>query len=220
MVPVGALPVPPTSTRPEKPSLREPLGPLLIVVGMLAVMWAVEIIDLIPGVDLDRWGIQPRAWRGLIGIPLAPFLHAGLPHLIANTLPFFVLGAIIVLGDATRFVEVTVTIALVSGLGTWLFGAPGTIHIGASGLVFGYLTYLVARGFFAGKPMWILGGVIVALFYGGLLWGLLPRPGISFTGHLFGALGGLLAAYALHGPHTREDERSDLADASRPRPRP
>src|SRR4051794_10147321 len=174
------LPVPPTSTRPEKPSLREPLGPLMIVVAMLAVMWAVEIVDLIPGVDLDRWGIQPRTWRGLLGIPLAPFLHANLAHLIANTIPFVVLGAIIALGDDARFVEVTIIVAVVSGLGTWLFGAPGTIHIGASGLVFGYLTYLVARGFFAGRPLWVLGGVIVALFYGGLLWGLLPRPGVSF----------------------------------------
>lgn len=210
------MPVPSSSTQPEKPSLAEPLGPLLIVVGMLAAMWAVEIIDLIPGVDLDRWGIQPRSWRGLVGIPLAPFLHANLPHLIANTIPFLVLGAIIAIGDAARFVEVTVVVMLVSGLGTWLFGASGTIHLGASGLVFGYLTYLVARGFFAGKPLWILGGVIVALFYGGILWGLLPRPGISFTGHLFGAVGGLLAAYAMHGSHTR----SDLPDATRPSPRP
>jgi membrane associated rhomboid family serine protease len=214
------MPVPSTSTGPEKPSLAEPLGPVLIVIGMLAVMWALEIIDLLPGVNLDSWGIEPRTWRGLIGIPLAPFLHAGLPHLIANTLPFLVLGAIIAIGDAARFVEVTVTIVLVSGLGTWLFASPGTIHLGASGLVFGYLTYLVARGFFAGKPLWIVGGIVVALFYGGLLWGLLPRPGISFTGHLFGALGGLLAAWVLHGPHSREDERSDLPDATRPVPRP
>src|SRR5262245_20594823 len=186
---------------------------------MLAVMWALEVIDLLPGVDLDRWGIQPRTLRGLVGIPLAPFLHAGLPHLIANTIPFLVLGAIIAIGDATRFVEVTVTIALVSGLGTWLFGMSGTIHIGASGLVFGYLTYLIARGFFAAKPLWILGGIVVGLLYGGLLWGLLPRPGIPFTGHLFGAAGRVPAAFALHGKHTREDG-SDLTDASRSRLRP
>jgi len=213
------LSVPPASRQPEKPSLAEPLGPLLVVVAMAAAMWVVEIVDLLPGVDLDRWGIEPRTVHGLIGIPLAPFLHAGLPHLVANTIPFVVLGAIIAIGDATRFVEVTVTVALVSGLGVWLFGAPGTIHIGASGLVFGYLTYLIARGFVAGRPLWVLGGVVVAMFYGSIIWGLLPRPGVSFTGHLFGALGGLLAAYAMHGKHTR-DEESDLADATRPRPRP
>ena len=124
-----------------------------------------------------RWGIRPRTARGLVGIPLAPFLHSGLSHLIANTIPFAVLGAVVALGGVKRFVEVTVTIVLVSGLGTWLFGTGGTIHIGASGLVFGYLTYLIARGFFAAKPLWILGGIVIGLLYGGMLWGLLPRPG-------------------------------------------
>jgi membrane associated rhomboid family serine protease len=214
-----SVPVPSRSSEPEKPSLAEPLQPLLVIAGMLAVMWVLEILDLLPGVDLDGWGIQPRTWRGLLAIPLAPFLHAGLPHLIANTLPFAVLGAVIALGSITRFVEVTVIIALTSGLGIWLFGSSQTVHLGASGLVFGYLTYLVARGFIAGRPLWILGGIVVALFYGGILWGLLPSPGISFTGHLFGALGGLLAAWALHGKHTR-DEGSDLPDATRPIPRP
>src|SRR3954469_10746635 len=102
MVPM-AVPVPPTPKAPQKPSPGEPLGPLLIVVGMLAAMWVTELVDLLPGVDLDRWGIQPRAWRGLLGIPLAPFLHANIPHLVANTVPFLVLGAIIALGDAARF---------------------------------------------------------------------------------------------------------------------
>ena len=178
-------------------------------------MWAVEIIDLLPGVDLDSLGHPPaHGCAGSIGIPLAPFLHSGLSHLIANTIPFAVLGAVVALSGVTRFVEVTVTIVLVSGLGTWLFGTGGTIHLGASGLVFGYLTYLIARGFFAAKPLWILGGIVIGLLYGGLLWGLLPRPGISFTGHLFGAVGGVLAAFVLHGKHTREEE---LTDASRPR---
>lgn len=197
----------PTPTEPQKPSLAEPLGPLLIVGGMLAVMWAVELIDLLPSTNLDRWGIRPRTTRGLWGIPASPFLHTGLGHLIANTLPFVVLGAFIAIGDAVRFVQVTVIVALVSGLGTWLFASPGTIHIGASGLVFGYLTYLVVRGFFAGKPLWILGGLIVLAFYGGILWGLLPRPGISFTGHLFGAIGGIVAAWYVHG---REPDDADL----------
>ena len=191
--------------------MSEPFGPVLVVVGMLAVMWAVEVIDLLPGTDLDGWGIRPRATRGLAGIPAAPFLHAGLGHLVANTLPFLVLGAFIAIGDAVRFVQVTLIVALVSGLGTWLFASPGTVHIGASGLVFGYLTYLVVRGFFAGKPLWILGGLVVLLLYGGLLWGLLPRPGISFTGHLFGAIGGVVAAWYVHG---REPDDADLPTAA------
>jgi membrane associated rhomboid family serine protease len=194
-------------TPPERPRLSEPFGPLLLVGAMLAVMWVLEVIDLLPGTNFDRLGIRPRTVRGLVGIPLAPFLHSGLSHLVANTLPFVLLGAFIALGDAKRFVEVTVIVALTSGLGTWLFAAPGTIHLGASGLVFGYLTYLVTRGFFAAKPLWILGGLAVLAFYGGILWGLLPRPGISFTGHLFGAAGGVIAAWYVHG---REPDDADL----------
>ena len=200
-------PRPLPSSAPERPSLREPLAPLAIVGGMLAVMWAVEIVDLLPGVDLDGWGIRPRTTRGLVGIPLAPFLHSGIGHLVANTIPFALLGAFIALGDAARFVRITVIIALASGLGVWLLGSGGTIHLGASGLVFGYLTYLVTRGFFAGRVLWILGGVVTLLFYGGILWGLLPRPGVSFTGHLFGAAGGVLAAWYAHG---RQPDDADL----------
>src|ERR671910_801503 len=84
---------------------------------------------------------------------------------------------------AARFVQVTLIVALVSGVGTWLFASPGTIHIGASGLVFGYLTYLVVRGFFAGKPLWIVGGGVVLMLYGGIPWGRLPRPRTPFPRH-------------------------------------
>jgi membrane associated rhomboid family serine protease len=191
----------------EKPSLSEPLQPLLVVVALLGVMWAVEIVDLVPGTPFDRWGIRPRTGRGLAAVPVSPFLHSGFPHLFANTIPFLVLGALIAIGDLKRFLQVTAIVALTSGLGTWLFAAPGTIHIGASGLVFGYLTYLVVRGFFAGRVLWVVGGVVVLMFYGGILWGLLPRPGISWTGHVFGAVGGVLAAWYVHG---REPDDADL----------
>ena len=92
-------------------------------------------------------------------------------------------------------------VTIVSGLGVWLFGAANTVHLGASGLVFGYLTYLVARGLIAKNVWWILGGLIVLALYGGLLWGLLPTPRVSWLGHLFGAIGGVLAAWVLHGNH-------------------
>lgn len=182
----------------ERPRLSEPLRPLLIVIVLVAVMWAVELIDVVPGTELDPWGVRPRSWRGLLGIGLAPFLHGGFGHLFANTIPFLVLGGVIALGGVGRFLEVTVVVAVASGLGTWLFASPGTVHLGASGLVFGYLTYLVARGFFAGRLLWILGGVVLLMAYGGILWGLLPRPGISWTGHVFGAVGGIVAAFLIH----------------------
>jgi membrane associated rhomboid family serine protease len=186
--------------RSEPPRLAEPFRPVAIVVVLLAVMWTVEVIDLLPSTDLDRWGVRPRTVRGLFGVALAPFLHSGFAHLFANTIPFLVLGAVIAVGSITRFVQVSLIVGLASGLGTWLFATSGGVHIGASGLVFGYLTYLVVRGFFARRLRWIIGGILVLMFYGGILWGLLPRPGVSWSGHVFGAIGGLLAAWFVHGP--------------------
>ncbi len=197
------MPSRPVSSQAVDPSTSQILRPFVIVGLVVAAMWVEELVDLIPGTPLDSWGIEPRQADGLLGIPLAPLLHSGFRHLMANTLPFLILGGVIASGSIGRFVRVTVIVGLISGLGTWLFAAPGTVHIGASGLVFGYLTYLVTRGVFARKLSWLAGGTVLLLLYGGILWGLLPRPGVSWTGHLFGALGGILAAAVLHR-HTVE----------------
>ncbi|MEO6122401.1 MAG: rhomboid family intramembrane serine protease [Ilumatobacteraceae bacterium] len=186
--------------------------PVLVVGGMLAVMWAMEVIDLVPGTPFDSWGIRPRTARGLLGIVLAPFLHSGFPHLIANSIPFALLGIAIAFSSVARFVQVVCIVGVISGLGTWLFGQSNSVHIGASGLVFGFVTYLVSRGIFARKLLWLLGGVIVVVVYGGILWGLLPRPGVSWTGHVFGAIGGVAAAWIMHG------RAGDLASSSRASP--
>ena len=184
----------------ERPELDLPgwLRPYLIVAMLVAVMWVVEIIDLIPGTDLDRWGIQPRELAGLVGIVTAPFLHNGLAHLISNTIPFLILGGLIPASGVAQFFRVTLIVGLTAGLGTWLTGQANSLHIGASGLVFGYLTYLLARGLFERKLVYLAVGLIVLFLYGSVLWGLVPRPGISWQGHLFGALGGVLAAKVLH----------------------
>ncbi|MCU1370026.1 MAG: rhomboid family intrarane serine protease [Ilumatobacteraceae bacterium] len=191
---------------PEPPRVAQELRPYLVVVAMAVVMWIVELIDLIPGTDLDRWGIQPRTLRGLLGVAASPFLHDGFGHLIGNTIPFLVLGCIIASSGTRRFVQVTVIVGLFAGLGTWLFGPSDTVHIGASGLVFGYLTYLVTRGFFERHIGQILVGLVVLFFYGSILWGLLPRPGVSFTGHVFGAVGGVVAAWVIHRRSAPEPE--------------
>jgi membrane associated rhomboid family serine protease len=188
----------------ERPRLAELAPGIVVVAVMLGVMWAVEIIDLLPGTSFDRWGVRPRSVRGLFGIAFAPFLHVSFGHLIANTIPFVVLGVAIALGGVRQIVEVTVIVAVVSGLGIWLFGGGATVHLGASGLVFGYLTYLAARGVIAKNLWWVLGGLIVMVFYGSLLWGVLPTPRVSWLGHLFGAIGGVLAAWALHGQSEAE----------------
>lgn len=179
------------------------LRPFAVVVAMVAVMWVVEVIDLIPRVDPDRWGIRPREMRGLTGVVAAPFLHNGFGHLIGNTIPLLILGSVIAFSGMVRVIQVTVIVMLVSGLATWLIGSDNTIHIGASGLVFGYLAYLLARAVFERKFTYLIGGVIVLFLYGGVLWGLIPRPGISWEGHLFGAVGGVLAARFIHAPKER-----------------
>lgn len=185
--------------------LSDAVRPYVVVAGLVAAMWVVEVVDLLPRTPFDRWGIRPRSVRGLAGIPLAPFLHSGFGHLLANTIPFLVLGCAIAAGGLARFLRVAVVVAVISGLGTWLLASPGTVHLGASGLVFGFLTYLISRGMFARNPLWLLGGVVALLAYGGVLWGLLPRPGVSWTGHVFGAVGGVAAAWLLHRRRPEED---------------
>jgi membrane associated rhomboid family serine protease len=170
---------------------------VILVAAMATLMWVSELVDAFIG-RLDSLGIEPRSADGLWGVVLAPFLHAGFGHLAANTVPFLVMGVLIALSGLARVLAVTATVALVSGLGTWLVAPSATVHVGASGVVFGYAAYLVARGFFDRRFLYLLTGVVVAFVYGTtLLFGLLPREGISWQGHLFGALGGLLAARVL-----------------------
>lgn len=171
----------------------------LIVIGvMAAIMWIVEIFDQISGDDLDQYGIQPRDADSLPGIAAAPFLHAGFDHLIGNTIPFLVLGAIIALGGATRVLLTTGIIILVAGLGTWLIGPAHTVHVGASGVVFGYAGYVIARGIFSRSLLELgIGALVVILYSSTLLGSLVPTPGVSWQSHLFGAIGGVLAAWIL-----------------------
>jgi membrane associated rhomboid family serine protease len=170
----------------------------LLVGAMAALMWLSEIVDAILGGDLDQYGIEPRDTDGLVGIPASPFLHLGFDHLVANTIPFLVMGFVIALNGAVRVAAVTAIVAIVGGLGTWLVAPESTIHIGASGIVFGYASYLISRGFFNRSALELAIGAVVVLVWGGaLLSGLLPEDGVSWQGHLFGAIGGLVAARAL-----------------------
>ena len=176
---------------------------LLLVAGMVAVMWVLEVFDVV-GAGLDSEGIHPRDVDGLSGVVLAPFLHAGWGHLIGNTVPFLILGAAIALGGLARTAAVIAIVALVAGLGTWLLGPANTNHIGASGLVFGFATYLVARGAWSRRPLHLAVGLVVLAVYGTtLVLGVVPTPGVSWQGHLFGAIGGVVAARALHAATRR-----------------
>jgi len=185
---------------------------LKLVAAMIAVMWVTEVIDLAAGQRLDDFGIHPRDVGGLPEILSAPFLHVGFGHLLSNTVPFAVMGAAIAFGGLVRVALVTLVVAVVSGLGVWLVAPSNEVHLGASGVVFGYATYLVTRGILSRRLMEIAVGVaVVAIFGIGLLQGLLPQERISWQAHLFGAIGGVVAAYLLAG--RREPARPRAAPA-------
>jgi membrane associated rhomboid family serine protease len=191
----------------RRPTSDDPivLG-VVLVLALVALMWVVEGVDQLADGRLDAYGIVPREVDGLDGVAFAPFLHGGWDHLIGNTIPFLVLGLAIALGGIARVATVTVIVALVGGLGTWLVAPSNTIHIGASGIVFGFAAYLVARGVYSRSIGQIALGVVVLAVWGTtLLRGLVPEDGISWQGHLFGAIGGVLAARLLH----RRTERAD-----------
>lgn len=219
--PIDPAPIDPAPTTGG--TLSDPLAdvpawlrPMAPVVAMLAVMWAVEIIDIPLGGRLDRFGVQPRELAGIPGIVFAPFLHAGFGHLIANTVPFVVLGGVVAYSGLRNFAVITALIMAGSGAGMWLFGSSNSVQVGASGLVFGYLTYLLTRGFFAKRVGWIVGGVFVALLYGSMLWGLIPRHGVSFSGHLFGAISGVAVAWLLHRTDSDDEKLHPYAGLTSP----
>ena len=169
---------------------------------LLAVMWGVQLADsILPG---SFSGLGIRSWdpAGLAGIVLAPLLHASWAHLVANSVPFLVLGLIVAAEGARRFWAVTAFAAVIGGLGTWIVNTPGTLTVGASGLVFGYFGYLVLRVFAPGRVSHRILFAIVALIvigvYGtAMLAGVFAAgTGVSWQGHLFGAIGGGVAAFA------------------------
>lgn len=195
-----------TAATPASPRDRR-LDGFIVVAAMAGLMWVAEIVDAIIGGDLDQYGIEPHDADGLIGILTAPFLHAGFDHLIGNTVPFLVLGFVIAFNGAARVLAVTAIVMLIGGLGVWLLAPEHSIHIGASGVVFGYAAYLISRGAFNRSLGELLMGAAVAAIWGSaLLSGLLPRDGISWQGHFFGAVGGVVAAAALR--RDREPQRA------------
>jgi membrane associated rhomboid family serine protease len=178
----------------------------LLLATLVATLWILEIADqLFFWGRLDSFGIRPRTWRGLGNIFLAPWLHMGFGHLVANTVPLVVLGWLVMVRRTRDFWLVALVAATVSGLGIWLFGGGRTIHLGASGVIFGLLGALLARAYFERSWLALLVALVAGLLYGGMLWGVLPlTPGVSWLGHAFGFVGGVLAARLLaDGESTR-----------------
>ena len=181
-----------------------PLQALATILSFTAVLWVIEFYDQLTGEWLDADGIVPRSWDGLDGILWAPLLHGGFAHLAANTLPFVVLGFLVLANGIGRFVRVTAVIWVLAGLGVWLTAPYGSVTVGMSGVIFGWLTYLLVRGFFARSGTQILLAVVVFFLWGGILLGVLPgQANVSWQGHLFGAVGGVIAAAMLARPAER-----------------
>ncbi|WP_017298113.1 rhomboid family intramembrane serine protease [Nodosilinea nodulosa] len=172
---------------------------VVLLAYLLAVMWALAIVDFMTGRRLlNQLSIRPRSLAGLPGIAVAPLLHGGFGHLAANSGPLAILGTVILLQGLEVLALVTVFCWLFSGVGIWLLGRPGTRHLGASGVVFGYLGYILLRGYFERSPAAIAAAVVVGLLYGSALWGLLPlQQGKSWVGHGMGFAGGVIVARKL-----------------------
>jgi membrane associated rhomboid family serine protease len=190
--------VEPTRARPGRldrfQAQRQGIG---LLVGIVALMWVVEVINAADSYHLRGDGIYARNVGRLWGILTAPFIHANfVPHLLDNTIPLAFLGLIIALRGARRLAAVTAIVVLAGGLGTWLIGPAGVSTIGASGVVFGYAAYLLARGFFDRSAVELMVGLVVGVVWGGaLLSSLVPHTGVSWQGHLCGGLAGVLAAW-------------------------
>ncbi len=172
---------------------------VVLLGGLIVFFWLVEAADaVIFDGSLDMYGVRPRTLIGLRGLIFAPFLHSGFGHLMANTIPFLIMGWFVLLRGTREFVLVTIITAVSSGLGAWLFGAPNSVHIGVSGVIMGYFGYLLMRGYFERSLTAVLWSIFIIVLYGGLLWGVLPGQNcVSWQSHLFGFLGGGLAAYWL-----------------------
>ena len=183
----------------------------LVLGGTLGVFWAVFVVNSLLGGALLTLGVIPRTMIGLRGILFAPFLHGSLNHIVANSIPFLALGWMVMLRDERHFIPVTLAGMLGSGLMAWLLGAPGTVHIGASGVIFGYLGFLMLTGWYTRSFGSILLSVIVTAVWGSLVVGVLPgAPGISWQAHIGGFLGGAFAARAF-----RTSSRPDFNRALR-----
>ena len=194
---MSTLPAP--TEKPKSPTNRilppNPVQALIVIGSFTVLLYLIEIVDAALSGRLDQFGIQPRTLGGLDGVLWAPLLHHGWAHLFANTLPVLLFGFLAMANGVGQWVTVTVMIWLFSGLGVWLVGDTGTT-VGASGIAFGWLAFLLVRGIFNRAIGQIVVAVVLFLYWGSTLLGVLPgNPGVSWQGHLFGAIAGILAAW-------------------------
>ncbi len=170
---------------------------LRVILGLAAVMIAVQVINSLTANDLLSHGLVPRTWAGLQGIIFSPFLHGSVRHLLSNLLPFIVLSWLVATEGLQRYVRVVLLVTLLGGLLVWIVGRP-TIHVGASGLIFGLWAYLLARAWFQRSLISFAVALVTLLGYSGLILGFIPVPGVSVESHIAGALAGIVVAWLMH----------------------
>ena len=192
--------------------MRRFLVRLAALAAFVAVLWVVHAVNWATGNALTRaFGLIPREVEGLDGIAGMPFLHGSFAHLTSNTAPLLVMGSLLAATATRALVAVNAVIVGLGGALVWLFGSTA-IHIGASGLVFGWFGFLVVRGLIDRSPVTLGAAALVGFLYGAMIWGVLPgRPGVSWEAHLFGFLAGAVAARVIrtrvHEPRARGVER-------------
>lgn len=182
----------------------------------IAILWIVHSLQIALDTDWYNWGVFPRSAEGLRGIFTTPFLHGDYGHLGSNSTALFVLGFVMINLYTKSAVRVMLLIWLLGGLILWLIGRE-TYHIGASGVVYGMAAYLFVIGLLRWEPRSLAVSLVVVFLYGSMWWGLFPiAPGMSWEGHIGGAIAGTAAAFLffnrdpLDRPEDRPDEETDL----------
>lgn len=207
----------------NKAEKKKFLGSLVIPAILVALMWAVKIVEISLDADLNRYGLVPHTAHGLLGILTLPFLHGGWDHLMANSVPIIVLGTALYYFYPTLSNRVMLLSYFASGLLTWCLGNSNTTHVGASALIYSLNLFLIISGFIRGNRQLIVISLIMVFLYGSFIWGMIPslaRPQhISWEGHLGGAIVGTVLAILMRkegpqkeAPHWEEDEANDSED--------
>jgi membrane associated rhomboid family serine protease len=190
-------------------------GALILMAGFAAVLWIVQILNAIDDYRLDRFGLKPREFDGLWGVVTMPFLHSSYGHLLSNTIPVILIGWVVLLAGLSTWATVTGLVVVGGGVLTWLVGPGDSVIVGASGLVFGWLGYLLARAYFSRRLKWIVVAVLVLVFFGTLLFGLFPsiNSDVSWQAHVCGFVAGIGTGALLHprGQETRLLGRSAVS---------
>ncbi|MFA8388065.1 MAG: rhomboid family intramembrane serine protease [Pelagibaca sp.] len=185
---------------------------LAALIGFVAALWIIQAVNWASGYALNTaFGLMPRRVSGFDGIVGMPFLHGSFEHLMANTPPLLLLGALLAATATRGLVAMNAVVVGLGGVLVWLLGSSA-IHIGASGLVFGWFGFLVTRGLVDRSPVTLGASVLVVVLYGSIIWGVLPgQPGVSWEAHLFGAIAGAAAAFLvrapMHAPRVRNVDR-------------